>query len=431
MSKRAIKSVEAHQVFTKREHPGVEAVVKTEGGVVAKAICTAGLSVGTFEVPFQYDGGPRWAGKGVEKAASNVKAYLEPHLIGMDVADQGAADQLLLDVAARSDVSIGGNAVAAVSAAILKAGAQALDIPLYRHIGGASARVLPVPGVPGVSGHTRYGGGVTTPCGKPSITFMCYGFSSFAEASYAGWETYARWKEVMKARGLESHADPFRMFNIPAGHFSSDEAIFALMAETIAKAGYQNRVGIQIDCAADTYYNRRDRRYYGLLSAEPKDRDELMALYIRLVGELPIVVLEDPFEETDYESTAELTRAVDIQIVGDDLFTTNRERVAAGARLGAANTVLLKVNQIGSITQSLEMVRFAYDNGYGIMPCSSRGEGETIADYSVGINAGSIREGGIDETGNRFLEIERELGKGAVFAGPGGLKGRRFRERAV
>ena len=426
MSKRAIKRVEAYQVFTKREHPGVEAIVTTEGGITTKAICTAGLSVGTFEVPFQYDGGAKWSGKGVTQAAANVKTYLEPGLMGMDVTDQNAIDIALLDITAKSGVAIGGNAIAAVSAAVLKAGAKALDIPLYRHIGGASARVLPVPGIPGVSGHMRYGGGTTTPCGKPSITFMCYDFQSFEEASYAGWDTYNHWKQVMKAKGLESHADPFRMFNIPEGFFPNDEAIFDLMAETIAKAGYEGRMGIQIDCASDTYYNKEDKRYYGLFSKDVKTRDDLMKYYQHIVKTLPVVVLEDPFEETDYESTAELTRTVDIQIVGDDLFTTNRDRVAVGAKLGAANTVLLKVNQVGSISQSLDMVRFAYEHGYGIMPCSSRGEGETIADYSVGINAGSIREGATDETGNRFLEIERELGKNARFAGRSGLKGKRF-----
>ncbi|MCE5255689.1 MAG: hypothetical protein LLF89_02450 [Spirochaetaceae bacterium] len=424
--KRTIKSVEAYQVFTKREHPGVEAVVRTEGGILAKAICTAGLSVGTFEVPFRYDGGTKWNGKGVTQAAANVKELIAPHLIGMDVADQCAVDRTMLDIAKNHKMEIGGNAIAAVSAAVLKAGAQALDIPLYRHIGGTSARTLPVPGIPAVSGNLRYGGGVTTPCGKPSITFMCYDFSSFREASYAGWEVYSKWKDVMAQKGLETHVDPFRMFNIPAGYFESDEEIFELMADTIVKSGYMDRIGIQIDCAADTYYDDKDQKYYGLLTRDPKDKYELMDLYKKLIKEFPIVIIEDPFEETDYASHAELTRSVDIQVVGDDLFTTNKERLAYGVKIGAANTVLLKVNQIGSITESLEMVRFAYDHGYGVMPCSSRGEGETIADYSVGINAASIREAAIDETGNRFLEIERELGPNAIFAGRKGLKGNRF-----
>ena len=186
MVSRNIKSVEARQVFTKREHPGVEAIVRTEGGAIGRAICTAGLSVGTFEVPFQYDGGKKWNGLGVTKAATAVKEVIEPAIIGMDATDQGAVDAAILAIARKANGAIGGNTVAAVSAAVLKAGALALDIPLYRHIGGAAARQLPVPGIPAVTGHKRYGGGVTTPSGKPSITFMCYDFSSFEEATYAG-----------------------------------------------------------------------------------------------------------------------------------------------------------------------------------------------------------------------------------------------------
>jgi len=429
MKKRYIKSVKAYQVFSKRGHPGVEAVVLTEGGIEEKAICTAGLSVGTFEIPFQYDGGEKWNGKGVSKAAASVEQVIEFKLLGMDVTDQCALDQAMLELRNDPNVEVGGNAVAAVSAAVLKAGAAALEIPLYRHIGGTNACTLPVPASPAISGHLRYGGGVTTPCGKPSITFCCYDFPAYSEASYAAWDVHNHWTEEMTKMGLFDNRDPHMYFSVPQGHFPDDEALFALMGEVIIKAGYENRIGIQLDCAADTYFNKKDGKYYGLLTPEPKDKDQLMKLYHRLVRNTPLVIIEDPFEETDYKSHAELTRTVDIQIVGDDLFTTNQERVQHGASIGAANTVLLKVNQVGTISESLEMVRCAYENGYGIMPCSSRGEGVTIADYSVGINAGTIREAAVDETANRLLEIERELGKSAVFLGKRGLKGKRFQGR--
>ena len=167
-----------------------------------------------------------------------------------------------------------------------------------------------------------------------------------------------------------------------------------------------------------------------LFNKEPKTKDELYNYYLKIIDEFPFVILEDPFNENDYETTAALTRDSGIQIVGDDLFTTDPQRVACGIAKGAANTVLLKVNQVGTITEALEMVQYAYKFGYGIMPSDSRGEGASIADYAVGINAGSVRECGIGDRGNRFLEIESELGKNAKFIGARGLKGARNQQRA-
>jgi enolase len=168
--------------------------------------------------------------------------------------------------------------------------------------------------------------------------------------------------------------------------------------------------------------------YRGLFTKEEKDRDALLELYKKAIREVPIVILEDPFWEDDYESHAILTNEVDIQIVGDDLFTTTKDRVIQGIKSGAANTVLLKVNQVGTISEALEMVHFAYKYGYGVMPCDSRGEGAAMPDYAVGINAGSVRELAIGESGNRFLEIEAELGSRACFWGKLGLKGKRFQK---
>ena len=275
------------------------------------------------------------------------------------------------------------------------------------------------------TGSYRYGGGVTTPGGKPSNAFTFYGFESFAEASYAGWEISRKWGEELK-KHFYAVLDHYDGYEIPPDVFESDLVIWSLMAEVTAKAGYEGRVGIQVDCAADTYYDREKDVYRGLFCKEEMDRDQLMDFYIDAVKQVPVVILEDPFDEDDYESTAILTKAVDIQIVGDDLFTTNPERVRHGIVTGAANTVLMKVNQVGTISETLEMVQLAYKYGYGVMPCDSRGEGVAMADYAVGINAGSVREMALDERGNRFLEIERELGKRARFLGAAGLKGKRF-----
>ena len=425
-----IKSVRARQVYTNRGNPGVEALVTTENGATGRAMCTSGVSMGSHEVEFTFDGGTRFRGKGVMKAVNNVHEVIAPVLAGMDAARQSEIDNALLSIMPDAKIKLGGNAVAAVSAAVLKAGANALGIPLYRHIGGANAMYLPVPGVAMAAGHDRYGGGITTPGGKPTMSVMCFGFDTFADASYACWDIHTRWCEKMKKRfgGTPNLRD---FIVIPAGVFKNDEEIWEEMAKTINEAGYESKAGFQMDIATDTYFNKEDGKYYGLFSKEPKTKDELYNYYLKIIGEFPFVILEDPFNENDYETTAALTHDSGIQIVGDDLFTTNPARVAEGIAKGAANTVLLKVNQVGTISEALEMIQYAYKFGYAVMPSDSRGEGASIADYAVGINAGSVRECGIGDRGNRFLEIELELGKNAKFIGARGLKGFRNQQRAA
>ena len=429
MSGTTIISVKARQVYTNRGNPGVEAVVTTENGAVGRAMCTSGISIGTHEVDFTFDGGEKFRGKGVMHAVNNVNNVIAPVLVGMDAANQSAVDNAMLAIMPDAKLRLGGNATAAVSAATLKAGAAALGIPLYRHIGGAGAMYLPVPGVAMVAGHDRYGGGITTPGGKPTMSCMCFGFDTFAEASYACWDIHTRWAEKMKK--LFGGAPNIRDFIvIPEGVFQSDENIWESMTETIIQAGYEGKVGFQMDVATDTYHNKEDGKYYGLFNRQPKTKDQLYDFYMNMIQKFPFVILEDPFNEDDYETTAAFTKDSGIQIVGDDLFTTNPKRVAHGISLGAANTVLLKVNQVGTITEALEMIQYAYKFGYAVMPSDSRGEGDSIGDYAVGINAGSIRESGIGPRGNRLLEIEQELGAQARFIGARGLKGFRNQARA-
>lgn len=429
MSGTTIVSVKARQVYTNRGNPGVEAVVTTENGAVGRAMCTSGVSIGTHEVDFTFDGGEKFRGKGVMRAVNNVNDVIAPVLVGMDAANQSAVDNAMLAIMPDAKLHLGGNATAAVSAATLKAGAAALGIPLYRHIGGAGAMYLPVPGVAMVAGHDRYGGGITTPGGKPTMSCMCFGFDTFADASYACWDIHTRWAEKMKK--LFGGAPNIRDFIvIPEGIFKSDEEIWESMTETIIQAGYEGKVGFQMDVATDTYHNKEDGKYYGLFNRQPKTKDQLYDFYMNMIRKFPFVILEDPFNEDDYETTAAFTKDSGIQIVGDDLFTTNPKRVAHGISMGAANTVLLKVNQVGTITEALEMIQYAYKFGYAVMPSDSRGEGDSIGDYAVGINAGSIRESGIGPRGNRLLEIEQELGSQARFIGARGLKGFRNQARA-
>lgn len=424
-----IKSVKAHQVYTNRGKPGVEVIVTTENGAVGRAMCTSGVSIGTHEVDFTFDGGEKFGGKGVTGAANRVNTIIAPAIIGMDAANQAEVDSEMLAIMPDAKIKLGGNAVAATSAAVLKAGANALGIPLYRHIGGANAMYLPVPGVAMVGGDERYDGGITTPGGKPTMSVMAYGFDRFSDASYACWEVHTRWAEKMKAKfgGLPN----IRGFiSIPAGIYSCDREIWEDILKTISEAGYDGKMGLQMDVATDTYHNKEDGRYYGLFDKTPKTKEQLYDFYMQIINDYPFVIIEDPFNEDDYDTTAAITKESGIQIVGDDLFTTNPERVAYGVSKNAANTVLLKVNQVGTISEAFEMIQYAYKFGYSVMPSDSRGEGASIADYAVGINAGSIRESAIGERGNRFLEIEEELGATAKFIGAKGLKGFRNQARA-
>lgn len=425
----AIQSVVARQVYTNRGKPGVEAIVTTENGAVGRGMCTSGISMGTHEVEFAFDGGKMFGGKGVQNAVDHVDRIIAPAIIGMDAANQQAVDRAMLNLEPDAKAKLGGNATAAVSAAVLKAGANALGIPLYRHIGGAGAMYLPVPGVAMVAGHERYGGGITTPGGKPTMSIACYGFKTFSEASYACWEVHTRWAEKMRKKfGGAPNIRDFVV--IPEGVYNCDREIWEDMLKTVIEAGYEGKIGFQMDVATDTYHNKEDGKYYGLFDKTPKTKEQLYDFYMQIIRDYPFVIIEDPFNEDDYDTTAALTRESGIQIVGDDLFTTNPKRVAYGISKGAANAILLKVNQIGTITEALEMIQYAYKFGYAVMPSDSRGEGAAIADYAVGINAGSVRESGIGDRGNRFLEIEAELGSSAKFIGARGLKGFKNQARA-
>ncbi len=416
-----ITSVTARQVYTERGHPGIEAAVTTANGAEGVAMCTAGISIGEHEIPFKYDGGTRFGGKGVTGAVAVVNETIAPAIVGMDASRQQAVDDVMLNLGGPNAKSrLGGNATAAVSAAVLKAGAASQDIPLYQHIGGSTACTLPVPGVHQVWGGARYGAKQRSAT-KPSYTVMCYDFDTFSEASYAAWEIGTSWARTMLQKyDLHQRTDYGVM--VPPGKVDHDRVFWEMMAENIAKCGYEGKAGIQVDVAATTYYDPGQKQYIGIFSAQPKSKEDMVELYRDMVKKYPFVILEDPLEENDYEGHAVLTRELSIQIVGDDLFTTNTKRVEQGVEAGACNVVLLKVSQIGTISEAFDMVDLAYRHGYGVMPCSSRGEGSDIADYTVGLNCSTVRESALGATGNRFLKIEAELGRRARFLGKEGLK---------
>jgi enolase len=425
----AIASVKAREILTARGHPGIEATVVTENGARGVAVAVAGTSIGEHEVEFAYDGGPRFGGKGVLKAAGNVERLIAPAIIGEDAAKQRRVDGIMLDLDGTPDKSrLGGNAIAAVSGAVLKAGAASLGIPLYEHIGGVNARVLPTPDVPAVRGSTRYGGG-SKAGGKPTYTFLCYGYDSFAAAAYAGWEVTTALHRLLRTKlGVTPAGAPtFDFTFLQAGVINHDRELWDLMVEAIKVSGNEGKIGFQADMAASTYFDRDRDKFVGIFSREDKTKEDLIDLYRDMVTQYPFVILEDPLDENDYDGHAVLTRELGINVIGDDLFTTSTERLLRGIQEGACNTLLLKVNQIGSITEAFDAVQLAYSNGYSVAPCASRGEGEAIADYGVGLNSGIMSGGGIGSIVNRFTQIEAELGDKAQFSGKTGLKG--FRNR--
>jgi enolase len=417
-----ITSIKAREVFSDRGHPGVETTVVTENGGVGTAEVTAGVSVGKYEVQFAYDGGEKWKGLGVMKAVNNIHEVIAPALIGQDATKQRGIDGLMLELdGTPNKAKLGGNSIGSVSAAVLKAGASSLGIPLYQHIGGVNACILPTPGVGCLGGSNRYGGGERAG-GKPSHAFMAHGFDTFSDASYACWKVRDTYDGLL-AKKFGLRVAGLRHVIVPPGLVEHDRELWDLMVEAIGSAGYEGKIGIQVDVAAGCYYDKDRDVYVGLFSREDKTREDMIALYKEMAANYPFVIFEDPLDEDDYEGHAMVTKEVPIQIVGDDLFTTNIERLEKGIEMGAANTVLLKVNQIGSITEAFDMVQFAYRHGYGVMPCSSRGEGSDIADYCVGLGTGTVRESGVGPSGNRLLMIEEELGDRAVFLGKAGFKG--------
>lgn len=432
-----IKNVYARQVFSGRGQPAIEATVVTENGKSGTVQVVSGLSIGSHEVEFAFDGGTAWRGKGLSGAVHHINHIIAPAIIGMDCTKQFEVDHTILNIGGPdAKLRLGGNAVAAVSAAVLKAGAEAQGIPLYRHIGGERAVTLPCAAYGCVSGGIRYSNGKKSGS-KPTYSFIGHGFNSFSEASYALYEVFTKWEERMnRLYGLRSQEpSPYYtccgFFSVPRGVIDSDKVLWDAMVETINSCGYEGRIGLQGDFASDCYYDPEKQTYQGMFNADVRTRDQQLDMMLWLSRNYPFVIMEDPMSEDDFEGHAIFTRESGIQVVGDDLFTTNPERVVKGIKEGACNTVLLKVNQIGSISESLEMIQLAYENGYAVMPCSSRGEGLDICDYSVGINAGTIRETSLGTPGTRFLEIEAELGPLARYAGTQGLKGERFRKEAL
>ncbi|MCW4041015.1 MAG: phosphopyruvate hydratase [Candidatus Bathyarchaeota archaeon] len=415
-----IKSVHAREVFGRQLYPAVETTVVTDSGASGTAIVAAGASIGTHESAFVFDT-DRFEGKGVTSAVTNVNDVIAPALIDMEVTQQRQIDETLLNLDGTDNKSrLGANAMGSVSAAVLRAAANALQVPLYRYIGGINATILPVPGAKAVGDQgTRYGRKQDPVHGKPSYEFVCYGFTSFTEAAYAGWKTQRRMLKRFQERKFPLIYTYGVHTPVLFDRFQHDRELWEILSIAIEDAGYPGQIGLQVDVGACTYYDSAKQCYHGLFSPKDKTQEDMIELYRDMVATFPFVILEDPLDENDFEGHAVLTRELGIEIVGDDLFTTNSQRLQQGIQVGAANTMLLKVNQVGTISEAFDAVQLAYQHGYGVMPCSSRGEGAVIADYTVGLGAGHQRGGAAS---NRLLKIEAELGDNAKFLGKKALK---------
>ena len=413
-----IEKIWAREVLDSRGNPTVEAEVTVKGHRIT-AIAPSGASTGTWEAHELRDGGDRYGGKGVLKAVENVRTEIAKKLVGMDPTDQRAIDEAMIELdGTENKTRLGGNATVAVSLAVARAGAMCNGVPIYEHIGGDHV-TLPVPMLNIINGGKHAGGNLKI----QECMIIPAGAPSFSECLRMSTEVYMHLKTLLKNKygvGAINIGDE--------GGFAPpldtvDEAL-SIIVDSISDAGYVpgKDVFLAIDAASSEFYKD------GVYNVDGMDLSagELADHYVELTKTHPLISIEDPFFEDDFATTAELTRKVGnrVQIVGDDLFVTNSKRLAHGIDEGAANALLLKVNQIGTVTESGDAAKMSFDNGYNVVVSHRSGESEdtTIADLSVGWGSGEIKTGAPargERTAkyNRLLRIEEDLGSKAVFPG--------------
>jgi len=412
-----IEKVWAREVLDSRGNPTVEAEITVRGHKIS-AIAPSGASTGSWEAHELRDGGKRYKGKGVLTAVENIRGDIAKALVGMDPAEQRDIDYALIDLdGTENKTKLGGNAMVAVSLAVAKAGASSLGIPLYEHIGGKN--ILPVPMFNIINGGKHAGGNLKI----QECMIIPAGAPSFSECLRTASEIYMELKQILGAKygaGAVNVGDEGG-FAPPLGTVA--EAL-EVITSAIEGAGYSSgkEVFLSIDAASSEFYS--DGVYeLDNLRLSPT---ELADYYADLADQFPLISIEDPFFEDDFDTTAELTSMIgkNIQVVGDDLFVTNTKRLCKGIEMGAANALLLKVNQIGTVSESSDAAQMSFDNGYNVVVSHRSGESEdtTIADLSVGWGSGEIKTGAPargERTAkyNRLLRIEEELGSKAVFPG--------------
>ncbi len=422
-----IIAVQAREILDSRGNPTVEAEVVLEDGTYGRAAAPSGASTGEHEANELRDGdAKRYLGKGVRKAVQNVGKFIEPELIGMDVVDQMGIDRAMLALdGTKNKAKLGANAMLAVSMAAARAAAASVDLPLHRYLGGPLSRTMPVPLMNILNG----GAHATNTVDFQEYMIVPVGAASFSEALRMGTEVFHSLKKVLVKRKLSTGVGDEGGF---APDLKSDEAALDVVMEAIEAAGYQpgTEIALALDCAASELY-AKGKYTFKKSGAGTKTADEMVELYAKWLRKYPIVSIEDGMAEGDWEGWGRLTEALGdrVQLVGDDLFVTNVEFLARGIEEDVANAILVKVNQIGTLTETLETIEMADRNGYRSIISHRSGETEDtfIADLAVATNAGQIKTGSASRTDrvakyNQLLRIEQELGLHAEYPG-GGIYG--------
>ena len=424
MSLTEIVEVHARQVIDSRGNPTVEAEVSLAGGAVGSAIVPSGASTGEHEARELRDGvKDRYLGKGVTKAVANVNKSIAKVVEGLDAVDQIAVDaaMILLD-GTKNKAKLGANAILAVSLATAKAAAAQLGQPLYKYLGGPNAKVLPVPMMNIVNG----GAHSDAPVDFQEFMIVPKGVASFSEAIRAGCEIFHALKGVLKGRGLSTAVGDEGGF---APNFTSADDALESIAAAVKKAGYKlgKDIFIALDVAASEFYDKAKNQYvFKKSDGSKRSAAELVEYYVGLQKKFPIISIEDGCAENDWAGWKQLTDAMgaNTQLVGDDLFVTNVEFLRKGIDTGTANSILVKVNQIGTLTETLDAIELAKENKYTAVISHRSGESEdnTIADIAVATNAGQIKTGSLSRTDrvakyNQLLRIEEELGDNAIYGG--------------
>lgn len=419
-----IIDIQAIEILDSRGNPTVEVRVELDSGAMGRAAVPSGASTGEHEALELRDrDGTRYLGKGVTQAIKNIREMIRPKLIGMDAVDQIGVDQSMLELDATQNKSkLGANAILGVSLATAHAAAFALNLPLYRYLGGVNAKVLPVPMMNILNG----GAHSDAPIDIQEFMIVPKGASSFSEAMRMGAEIFHALKKVLQRNGLTTTVGDEGGF---APHLKSNEAALDVIAQAVREARYElgKDIFIALDIAASEFFDKEKRKYVFRKSDQSeRSASDMIAFYKDLKAKYPIISIEDGLDENDWEGWKILTQELgaSTQLVGDDLFVTNTRFLKKGIAEKVANSILVKVNQIGSLTETLDAIQMAQSSGYTAVISHRSGETEdtTIADIAVATNAGQIKTGSLSRTDrickyNQLLRIEAELGKKAIYAG--------------
>jgi enolase len=416
-----IRDVFAREILDSRGNPTVEVEVELEGGVIGTAAVPSGASTGEHEAHELRDGdAQRYLGKGVLRAIQNVVEVIGPALTGRDALAQAEIDRAMIDLdGTEAKSKLGANAILGVSMAVARAAANQVGLPLWRYLGGAQARIVPTPLMNVLNGGAHADNGLAV----QEFMIVPLGAVSFREALRAGVETFHALKALLKQRGLSTAVGDEGGF---APRIEKNEAAIQVVLEAIEKAGYEpgKDVALALDAAASEFFDA-DKRLY-TFDGKRIDSAQLVDVYTTLCDKYPIVSIEDGCDEDDWDGWRQLTEALGdrVQLVGDDLFVTNTRRLQRGIEAEVANSILIKVNQIGTVTETLEAVQLARLNDYSAIISHRSGETEDtfIADLAVGLGTGQIKTGSVSRSErvakyNQLLRIEEELGDAAIYAG--------------